>query len=92
MVRAIDPKLGGRDAYGAEVTVRAGDKRWQRWINPGYSYLCSNDPRAHFGLGPVRHVDALQVHWPDGTKEVFAGRAVDQQVTLRKGDGKVVPR
>src|SRR5262249_21154790 len=49
LVRAIDPSLK-RDAYGAEVTVRAGGRRWVRWINPGYSYLCSNDPRAHFGL------------------------------------------
>jgi hypothetical protein len=88
LVRAIDPALGGRDAYGAEVAVRANGKRWQRWINPGYSYLCSNDPRAHFGLGQARHVDAIEVLWPDGTAEVFEGRAADQLVTLRKGEGK----
>jgi enediyne biosynthesis protein E4 len=89
LVRAIDPRLGGRDAYGAEVTVRTGGRRWQRWINPGYSYLCSNDPRAHFGLGPSRYVDALHVLWPDGTEEVFPGRPADQLVTLRKGEGKL---
>src|SRR5262249_42622203 len=47
MVRAIDPGLR-RDSYGAEVIVRIGNRRMMRWINPGYSYLCSNDPRAHF--------------------------------------------
>ena len=52
LVRAVDPALH-RDAYGAEVTVEAGDRRCGRWINPGTSYLCSNDPRAHFGLGPA---------------------------------------
>src|SRR5207248_520124 len=41
MIRAIDPALK-RDAYGAEIVVRAGDRRWMRWINPAYSYLCSN--------------------------------------------------
>jgi hypothetical protein len=92
LVRAIDPGLGGRDAYGAEVTVRANGKRWRRWINPGSSYLCSNDPRAHFGLGGAESVDAFQVLWPDGTEEVFDGRAADQLVTLRKGEGKAPSR
>src|SRR5207237_691688 len=50
LVRALDPALR-RDAYGAEVTVKAGPRRWLGLVNPGSSYLCSNDPRAHFGLG-----------------------------------------
>jgi hypothetical protein len=90
MVRAVDPALGGRDAYGAEVTVRAGDRSWRRWLNPGYSYLCSNDPRAHFGLGSAGHVDLLQVIWPDGSEEVFPGRPADQAVVLRKGEGQAL--
>jgi hypothetical protein len=39
LVRALDPALGGRDAYGAEVVVQAGGRRWKRWVNPGGSYL-----------------------------------------------------
>src|SRR5262249_15787713 len=86
MVRAIDPALK-RDAYGAEITVYAGERRWQSWINPGYSYACSNDARAHFGLGQAGRVDRIQVIWPDGAQEHFPGCAVDQQVVLRKGQG-----
>jgi enediyne biosynthesis protein E4 len=89
LVRAVDPARK-RDAYGAEVTVRAGDRRWVRWVNPGYSYLCSNDPRAHFGLGPVDHVDAIDVLWPDGTRETFPGGPADvrPELVLRKGEGR----
>jgi hypothetical protein len=87
-VRAVDPSLGGRDAYGAEVTVRARGGRWTRWVNPGSSYLCSNDPRAHFGLGGAERVEGITVVWPDGTEEQFAGTAADQPVTLRKGEGR----
>ena len=86
LVRAIDPALR-RDAYGAEVTVRAGAHCWRRWINPGSSYLCSNDPRAHFGLGSVTYVEGIEVVWPDGNAEMFPGRAVDQIVVVRKGEG-----
>lgn len=88
LVRAVDPTLGGRDAYGAEITVESGGHRWVRWINPGQSYLCSSDPRAHFGLGAAERVDAIRVRWPDGTAELFAGRSADQAVTLRKGEGQ----
>ena len=84
--RALDPALK-RDAYGAEIVVQAGGRRWLRWINPAYSYLCSNDPRAHFGLGTAQRVDNIQVIWPDGTEETFPGRAADQLVLLRKGEG-----
>jgi hypothetical protein len=90
-VRAIDPALQ-RDAYGAEVTVITGQRRRLGLINPGSSYLCSNDPRAHFGLGPATHVDALRVLWPDGTEEAFAGGAADRVVILRKGEGQRVSK
>jgi hypothetical protein len=88
MVRAIDPALGGRDAYGAEITVHAGERRWVRWVNPGSSYLCSNDPRAHFGLGPVERVGAIDVLWPDGLEETFPGQPADQAVVLARGKGE----
>ena len=86
LVRAVDPALR-RDAYGAAITVEAGTRRWIGYVNPGQSYLCSNDPRVHFGLGPARHVDRICVRWPDGTDERFRGREADQNITLEKGQG-----
>jgi hypothetical protein len=89
LVRAVDPRRGGRDAYGAEVRVQAGDKQWFRLINPCSSFLCSNDPRAHFGLGAVDRVEAIEVRWPeDGTIETFAGCNADRLVVLSKGASK----
>ncbi len=88
LVRAVDPSLGGRDACGAEVTVRAGGRSWRGLINPGHSYQCSNDPRAHFGLGTVRRVDAIEVVWPDGSEETFPGAEAGAAVLLRKGQGR----
>jgi hypothetical protein len=85
-VRAWEPKLR-RDAYGAVVTVRADGKKWLRWLNPGQSYLSSNDPRAHFGLGNVAHIEAIEIVWPDGSREGFDGCPVDKAITLSKGEG-----
>jgi enediyne biosynthesis protein E4 len=87
MVQAVDPRLK-RDAYGAEITVRAGAHRWLRIVNPGDSYLCSSDPRAHFGLGDAARYDAVYVLWPDGLAEVFPGGDADRLLVLRRGEGR----
>jgi hypothetical protein len=87
VVRAIDPALGGRDAYGAEIIVEAGGQRWWRFIQPGYSYLVSSDPRAHFGMGQHAKVERVRVIWLDGTEEIFPGTSANQLVVLRKGGG-----
>ncbi len=84
-LQVVEPELGGRDAYGARVTVKAGQRRWTRWINPGGSYLSSHDPIAHFGLGPVNEVDEIEVRWPDGSREVFAGGATNRLRVLNHG-------
>jgi hypothetical protein len=90
-VRALIPRLK-RDAYGAEVTVRAGGMAYWRLLNPGYSYCSSNDPRGHFGLGPNERYEAIDVLWPDGRAETFKGGPADRQVVLRQGEGTPRPK
>jgi len=84
-VRAILPRSGGRDAYGATVRVRAGGRQFLGLVNPASSYLCGNDPRVHFGLGKADHVQAIDVDWPDGTHETFPGEIVDRRIVVREG-------
>jgi hypothetical protein len=86
IVRAYDP-AAKRDAYGAEVSVVAGRQRRVRWANPAFSYLCSNDPRVHVGLGAADRVDQFHVVWPDGSEEGFPGQPADRFITLTKGSG-----
>jgi hypothetical protein len=84
MVRAMS---GGLDAHGAQVRVFAGDRQWLGFAMAGSSFASSNDPRAHFGLGPVGSVDAVEVTWPDGSRERFPGGAVNRVLTLSQGSG-----
>jgi hypothetical protein len=89
LVRAVDPALH-RDAYGAVITVEDGRRRWVGLINPAQSYLCSGDPRAHFGLGDVTSVERIFVAWPDGVMEEFPGGGVDRVILLKHGMGRKV--
>jgi hypothetical protein len=91
LIRARDRALN-RDAYGAVITVQGGGRRWLGMINPGQSYLCSGDPRAHFGLGAVPTVDEIRVAWPDGLVEVFPAAGVDRVLTLERGKGRKAER
>jgi hypothetical protein len=88
VVRAVDPHLGGRDAYGAVISVRAGARKFAGWVNPGSSYLSSNDPRIHFGLGKIEHVDGIDVQWPDGMRETFPSGEVDRVRVIRRGEDR----
>lgn len=87
VVRAVDPRWK-RDAYGAQVTVVTGERRQVAWVNPGQSYLTSNDPRVHFGLGSTPSVDVVEVLWPDGLQEQFAGGPTDRILILTRGTGR----
>lgn len=75
---------------GAGVTVVAGERRINRFVAPAYSFLSSNDPRVHFGLGSLSRIDQIVVHWPDGDVEEFGGTEIDVMITVRKGDGTSV--
>lgn len=90
IVRAFDTEFK-RDAIGAEIKLRAGERRWQGLIQPGQSYQCSNDPRVHFGLGDIERVDAIDVAWPDGSAERFKCPAVDTRVEVQRGTGEPIP-
>ncbi len=86
-VSAIDPAMN-RLAIGAQITVISDTLRLVRLLNPAYSYLCSNDPRAHFGLGNFETVDQIIVAWPGGERETFPGVQANQFITLKKGTGQ----
>ena len=85
-MRVVEPN--GRDSLGAEVTVMIGERRVTRTVRTAYSYLASNDPRVHLGLGEARQASRVSVRWPNGTIEAFGDLQADRVVTLQRGRGK----
>lgn len=70
-VRLVGVK-SNRDAIGARLTLRSGDRKLVRWVAGGSSYLSSHDQRVLFGLGNLtasRTVD-VEILWPNGNAQV----------------------
>lgn len=69
---------------GAEVTALLPDGRTlRRELHAGSSYLSSEDPRAHFGLGDAAEVRELLVRWPDGEETRLTDVAANQLVEVK---------
>ena len=78
----LEAKLG-RFAPGATVTAVLPDGRTLvREVHAGSSYLSSEDPRAHFGLGAATRVSELVVRYPDGSEARLSDVAADQIVAV----------
>jgi hypothetical protein len=70
-------------APGAVVTVTLPDgRRLVREVKAGTSYLSSEDPRVHFGLGEATRVRELVVRYPDGRETRLNGIRADRLVTV----------
>jgi hypothetical protein len=82
----------GRDALGATVQVALNDRLITRDVRAAYSYMASNDPRVHVGLGQVTRADDISVVWLDGSVESFGPHDADQVVTLKRGQGRTARR
>ena len=64
-----------------------------REVHAGSSYLATEDPRLHFGLGSADTVSNLAVFWPDGTQTRLTDVAANQDLTVAADtDGSTAKR
>src|SRR5215469_14123483 len=59
-----------RDGFGARVQIKTGDLTQTAEVRANSSFESASDPRLHFGLGRVRKVDSITVHWPSGKTDI----------------------
>ncbi len=76
-----------RDAVGATVYLNANGLRMRDDVLSGGSYLSSNDPRVHFGLGDATDAGVAEIHWPSGRLETVKLPAVNRIYTIKEGGG-----
>ena len=78
-----------RDGIGARVTVRRdGLADLIGRVHTDSSYCSASSRRVHFGLGDRSAVRALEVTWPDGSKERWDAPGMNRVVHLVRGAGR----
>ncbi|MHC5210157.1 MAG: CRTAC1 family protein [Planctomycetota bacterium] len=70
---------------GAKVVAEAGDRRWTAETRAGSSFLASEDPRVHLGLGEHAVLDRLSVRFHDGRTWSAENVPVDRHLCIRPG-------
>jgi enediyne biosynthesis protein E4 len=85
----LEGTKSNRSAIGARVLVRYGGKVQAQAVLSQASYMSSNDPRLHFGLGAETVAD-IEVQWPSGAVEKYPSQAANRLITILEGRG-IVP-
>jgi hypothetical protein len=74
-----------RDGIGSAIRVVASDGIEQHgYITGSGSYLSSNDPRAHFGLGSARAVKLVEISWPSGIVQKLENVSADRVLPVEE--------
>jgi enediyne biosynthesis protein E4 len=87
----LEGTKSNRSAIGARVLVYYGGKKQAQAVMSQASYMSSNDPRLHFGLG-VETIAEVEVIWPTGIAEKYKVQPVNRLITIREGQGIVAGR
>lgn len=78
-----------RQALGARVFYRLGDRRGVALVHRQSSFQASHDERVHLGLGDGAPEGSYAiVEWPDGKRERFEVPVEGGRVQWRRGSGK----
>ena len=75
-----------RSAIGARVTIWHGSSRSVGAVGGGGSYLSQSVRAVHLGLGPSQVIDALEIMWPSGLRQRWAGLEVNRRYVFVEGD------
>ncbi len=77
-----------RSAIGATVIAEYDGRRQAQAVLSQSSFHSANDSRLHFGLGEAKSAD-LEIRWPTGKSEAFAGVKANALVRIEEGAGIV---
>jgi tetratricopeptide (TPR) repeat protein len=75
-----------RDAIGTTVRITLGKRVFVQQLTAGDGYQASNQRQLVFGLGAAPHADAIEVRWPNGSKQAFGRMASGSELLIIEGN------
>jgi enediyne biosynthesis protein E4 len=71
-----------RDGLGTKVKITTALGSQYNAATTANSYNSSSDKRVHFGLGSAAMIDAIELSWPSGIKQVLKNVKADQILSV----------
>lgn len=81
---ALEGTKSNRDGIGARIKVVSGTTTQYNHVSFAAGYASSSAGPIHFGLGPNKTADQVEIHWPSGTVQQLKNLPADQTVKLRE--------
>jgi len=81
---ALQGTKSNRDGIGARIRVMAGGQAQFNYVSTASGYASSSAGPVHFGLGPAKAVDEIEIRWPSGTVQTLKNVAADQVLRIRE--------
>ena len=77
-----------RDLPDTQIAAHRDDRftLW-RWSGTDGSYASASDPRVLLGLGEAKHVEKLEVTWPDGSRQRWVEPPIGRYLTVQHPRG-----
>ena len=85
-VRLVGTGKSNRDAVGARVTARIGDRSLAQQVSGGQSYLSASEKTLTFGLGAAAKIDKLEIRWPDGATQTLENVPGGARLVITEGE------
>lgn len=83
-------KAPNTEAIGSEVTLWAGGRQWYAEQFPIRGFESSVDPRLLVGLGNVKTIDSLIVHWPNREISRLTSVKTNRELKLNESEAHAV--
>ncbi len=77
-------RCSNRSAIGARVTLHWNGQQQVQEVSGGSGFCAQNQRTLHFGLGPDRAIDKVEIRWPSGRVQEIDGLDVNQLHHIRE--------
>jgi len=81
---SLEGTKSNRDGFGARLKITAGGKTYCAQARCQAGFLGTSDPRLHFGLGPAKTIDAIEIRWPSGSLQTLNNVNADQILKVKE--------
>jgi hypothetical protein len=85
----VKSTTGNRNGLSTKLVGITKNKRMERRVKTGSSFMSHSEITVTFGLGSEEALDSLYVYWPNGSMERFHNIHGGKEINITEGRGKL---